>query len=107
MNNSDIVFVNIDDFYQTFLHEWEKHLISSGVKQGKKPFHLYVSEVMTIVITFHQSGYRDFQTYYIHFVCRYLTNEFPELISYTRMLNLTQGVLVRFALTSLIVRQGR
>nr|WP_241896482.1 hypothetical protein [Candidatus Enterovibrio escacola] len=49
---------------------------------------------MTIVIAFHQSGYLDFKTYYIHFVCRYLINEFPELISYTRMLKLMQGVLV-------------
>ncbi|PCS23434.1 Mobile element protein [Candidatus Enterovibrio escicola] len=40
---------------------------------------LSVSEVMTIVIAFYQSGYRDFKTYYIHFVCRYLTNEFPEI----------------------------
>ncbi|PCS23088.1 Mobile element protein [Candidatus Enterovibrio escicola] len=29
---------------------------------------------MTIVIAFHQSGYRDFKTYYIHFVCRDLTH---------------------------------
>nr|WP_150138515.1 hypothetical protein [Candidatus Enterovibrio escacola] len=49
---------------------------------------------MTIVITFHQSRYQNFKTYYIHFVCRDLTNEFPELVSYTRMLKLMQGVLV-------------
>nr|WP_199399580.1 transposase [Candidatus Enterovibrio escacola] len=49
---------------------------------------------MTIVIAFHQSGYRDFKTYYIHFVYRYFTNEFPELVSYTRMLNLMKGLLV-------------
>ncbi|WP_150138797.1 hypothetical protein [Candidatus Enterovibrio escicola] len=36
---------------------------------------------MTIVIPFHQSRYRDFKTYYIHFICRYLTNEFSELTS--------------------------
>nr|WP_263363823.1 hypothetical protein [Candidatus Enterovibrio escacola] len=58
---------------------------------------------MTIVIAFHQSGYRDFKTYYIHFVCRYLTNEFPELVSYTRMLKLMQGVLLCFYLDH---RQG-
>ncbi|PCS21678.1 hypothetical protein [Candidatus Enterovibrio escicola] len=45
------------------------------------------------MIAFHQSEYRDFKTYYIHFVCRYLTNKFPELVSYTRMLKLMQGVL--------------
>ncbi|PCS22674.1 Mobile element protein [Candidatus Enterovibrio escicola] len=42
--------------------------------------------MMTIVIAFHQSGSRDFKTYYIPFVCHYFPNEFPELVSYTRML---------------------
>ncbi|WP_223824325.1 hypothetical protein [Candidatus Enterovibrio escicola] len=64
---------------------------------------------MTIVIAFHQSGYRDFKTYYIHFVCRYLTNEFPELVSYTRMLKFMQGVLVplRSYLTHLLGKVDR
>nr|WP_146679420.1 hypothetical protein [Candidatus Enterovibrio escacola] len=48
---------------------------------------------MTIVIVFHQSRYRDFKIYYIHFICRYLTNE---LVSYTRIFRLMQGVLVPF-----------
>nr|WP_263363576.1 hypothetical protein [Candidatus Enterovibrio escacola] len=43
---------------------------------------------MTIVIAFHQSGYQNFDTYYIHFVRRYLTNEFPKLVSYMRILKL-------------------
>ncbi len=94
MYNFNSVFVDVDDFCQTSLPTWEKHLISSGIKQKNKPSHLSVSEVMTIVITFHQSRYQNFKTYYIHFVCRDLTNEFPELVSYTRMLKLMQGVLV-------------
>nr|WP_150138934.1 transposase [Candidatus Enterovibrio escacola] len=49
---------------------------------------------MTIVIAFHQLEYLDFKTYYIHFVCRYLTNEYPEFVSYTRMLKLMQCVQV-------------
>ncbi|PCS23182.1 Mobile element protein [Candidatus Enterovibrio escicola] len=47
------------------------------------------------MITFHQLGYQNFKTYYIHFVCRYLTNKFPELVSYTRMLTLMQDILVQ------------
>ncbi|PCS24160.1 Mobile element protein [Candidatus Enterovibrio escicola] len=50
--------------------------------------------MMTIVIAFHQSGYRDLKTYYIHFVCRYLTNKFPKLVNYTRIFKIMQGVLV-------------
>nr|WP_158523725.1 hypothetical protein [Candidatus Enterovibrio escacola] len=38
---------------------------------------------MTIVIAFYQSRYREFKTYYIHFIYHYLTNEFPELTSAT------------------------
>ncbi|PCS22051.1 Mobile element protein [Candidatus Enterovibrio escicola] len=44
------------------------------------------------MIAFHQSGYRDFKTYYIHFVYHYLTNEFSELVTYTRMFKLMQGL---------------
>nr|WP_150137982.1 hypothetical protein [Candidatus Enterovibrio escacola] len=92
-NNLDAVFIDVEDFCQTFLPTWKKYLISSGVKERSKPSHLLVSEVMTIVISFHQSWYLDFKTYYIHFVYRYLTNDFPELVSYTRMLKLMQGIL--------------
>ncbi|PCS23478.1 Mobile element protein [Candidatus Enterovibrio escicola] len=88
MNNLDAIFINIDDFCQTFLPAWKKQLISSGFKQRNKLSRLSVNEVMTILIASHQSGYRDFKTYYIHFVCHCLTNEFPELISHTRMLKL-------------------
>nr|WP_223823726.1 hypothetical protein [Candidatus Enterovibrio escacola] len=94
MNNLDAVFVDGVNFCQTFLPAWKKYLISSSVKQRHKPSHLSVSKVRTIVIAFHQSGYRDFKTYYIHFVCRYLTNEFHELVSHTKMLKLMQRILV-------------
>nr|WP_263364335.1 hypothetical protein [Candidatus Enterovibrio escacola] len=39
MNNLDIIFVDVDGFCQPFLPAWEKHLISSGVKQRNKPSH--------------------------------------------------------------------
>nr|WP_223824337.1 hypothetical protein [Candidatus Enterovibrio escacola] len=93
MNNLNAVFIDVDDFCQTLLPAWAKPLISSGIKQRNKLSRLSVSEVMMIVITFHKSGYRNFKTYYIHFVCRYLTDEFPNLVSYTRMLKIMKGVL--------------
>ncbi len=61
---------------------------------------------MTIVIAFHQSRYRDFNTYYIYFVCRYLTNEFSELVSYRRMFKRMQNVLVPL-FSYLTLRQAR
>ncbi|PCS23801.1 Mobile element protein [Candidatus Enterovibrio escicola] len=72
----------------------KKYLIPSGIKQRNKPSRLSVSEVMTIVIAFHQSKYQNLKIHYIHFVWYYLTNEFPKLVSYTKMLKLMQGILV-------------
>jgi len=39
---------------------------------------------MTIIIAFHQSGYRTFKHYYLQQVSRYLRAEFPDLVSYNR-----------------------
>jgi hypothetical protein len=52
------------------------------------------AEVMTIIIHFYQSHYRDFKNYYQHYVCHQLQPYFPELLSYTRFLALMPSVVV-------------
>ncbi|WP_150143348.1 hypothetical protein [Candidatus Enterovibrio escicola] len=59
MHDLDAVFVDVDDFCQTFLPVWKKDLISSGVKQQNKPSCLSASEVMLIMIAFHQSRFKN------------------------------------------------
>ena len=94
MNNLDAIYVDVDDFCLLFEPQWLEHLISTGEKQRIKPSRLASSEVMTILIAFHQSGYRDFKTYYTKFVCQYWRHYSPDLVSYTRMLKLL-GYLTR------------
>lgn len=93
MINLDAIYVDVDDFCLLFEPQWLAHLIETGEKQRIKPSRLSCSEVMTILIAFHHSGYRDFKTYYIQFVSQYWRGYFPELVSYTRMLKLLQTVL--------------
>ena len=93
MINLDAIYVDVDDFCLLFEPQWITHLIETGEKQRNKPSRLSHSEVMTILIAFHHSGYRDFKTYYIQFVSQYWQHHFPELVSYTRMLKLLQTVL--------------
>ena len=57
MNNLDAIYVEVDDFCLLFEPLWLKHLIKSGEKQRIKPSRLASSEVMTILIAFHQSGF--------------------------------------------------
>ena len=49
---------------------------------------------MTIVINFHQSGYRTFKDYYINHVTKYLAREFPRLVSYSRFIELMPQALI-------------
>ena len=49
---------------------------------------------MTILIHFHQSHYRDFKAFYIQHLLAHLRAEFPDLISYSRFVDLIPSVLV-------------
>jgi hypothetical protein len=54
---------------------------------------LCLSEVMTILIGFHRSGYRNFKTYYLEEVPQPQAADFPGLVSYTRFIDLVPGTL--------------
>lgn len=52
-----------------------------------------ISEIITLLIHFHQSHYRDFKAYYCDYVCQHLRGEFPGLVSYTRFVELMPSAL--------------
>jgi DDE family transposase len=87
------LFVSVDDFCQVFLPFWERKLLEDGSKKRRRSGQLRVSEIMTIIIHFHQSHYRDFKTYYREQVCQHLRAEFPKLVSYERFVLLMPSVL--------------
>lgn len=87
------LFCSTDDFWKTFAQEWNKHLLDSGrPKRGPDP-ELTTSEMMTIVILFHQSGYRTFKHFY-QYISNHLKKEFPNLISYSRFVYLMKTIFV-------------
>jgi hypothetical protein len=49
---------------------------------------------MTILVLFHQSGYRNLKQFYLEFVSRYLRAEFPSLVSYNRFVEFERDALV-------------
>lgn len=87
-------FCDVDDFCQYFEPKWERHQLKSGLRQRRRKSRLSLSEVMTIVIHFHQSGYRTFKAYYLNHVQRHLNKEFPNLVSYSRFVRLMAQAMV-------------
>lgn len=86
------LFCDVDDFCQLHEKEYEAHLLRSGyVKRIRRP-QLSASEMMTIIIHFHQSGYRTFKSYYTKHVMQHLSREFPTLVSYNRFVALMPRV---------------
>lgn len=80
------LFCDVDDFCK-LMSRYEVPLQLGSPKRGPKPS-LALSEIMTIIIHFHQSHYRDFKAYYIQHVLPHLQAEFPGLVSYNRFVEL-------------------
>jgi hypothetical protein len=88
----------VDDFCQLFLPVWQRHLIENKLKKRNRQGKLRISEVITILIHFHQMRFRDFKTYYEKYVKVYLKHLFINLVSYTRFLELIKESLVPFCM---------
>ena len=88
------IFYEIDNFCKAFVRFWQRFLLKQGLAKRIKPCSLCLSEIMTILVNFHMSGFRTFKDYYIKYVCTSLRREFPWLVSYNRFVELMPGALV-------------
>jgi Transposase DDE domain len=88
------LFCHVDDFCQSFLPAWQAHLLGCGARKRRRARSLSESEIMTILIAFHQSHYRDFKSFYTEHVCQYGQGEFPGLVSYNRFVECVPAVLI-------------
>lgn len=88
------LFCDVDDFCQSFVPTWQKRMFSAGAIQRQRERSLSISEIMTILIHFHQSHYRNFKAYYTEYVQERLRKAFPGLVSYTRFVEFIPSVLV-------------
>jgi transposase len=88
------LFWQVDDFCQRFQPQWERQLLDNGLKRRKRARGLCLSEIMTLLIGFHQSSYRNFEAYYSKQVQLYWRSAFPGLTSYNRFVELIPETLI-------------
>lgn len=86
------IFYHVDEFCKEFEQEIRKKMLPPRKRNRKSS--LTLSEIMTISIFFHHSGYKTFKSYYCKHVCKYLKKAFPGLVSYNRFVELQQQTVV-------------
>ena len=88
------LFCDIDDFCLNFQANDRQTFLLSDSEKRKKKCGLSLSEVMTIIVHFHQSNYRYFKHYYHNYVRQHLKDYFPKLVSYNRFVELKKFALI-------------
>ena len=88
-------FCKIDDLTLKFkVFEVSFWLFAPNSKPTRKP-KLTDSEIITILVLYHESGYKTFKDFYKRFVLKALKSYFPNLVSYDWFLTLMQRVLMQ------------
>jgi hypothetical protein len=100
------MFCDIDDFCKVFEPLYTQRLLQMGQQQRRRRSTLALSEILTIIVYFHASHYRDFKAYYLAHVQVHLRPYFPALVSYTRFVDLMPRALVPLC-CYLQTRKGR
>ena len=88
------LFCSVDDFCRTFEPQWKQQVLGCRLKLRHRQRNLSLSEIMTILIGFHQSCYRNFKTYYHEKVQTEWAQAFPGIVSYQRFIEWVPSTLV-------------
>jgi IS5 family transposase len=81
------VFCEIDDFYKVFEKVWKSRMMS-GKRVRNRRGRLSMAEVMTILVMYHESGYKNLKSFYLREIALKYRKEFPYLVSYNRFVEL-------------------
>ena len=103
------IFFATDNFCNEFKNEFSKlstHPISGSKKSRNRATSLCDSEVITLLISFHNGQFRNFKHFYVNYVCVHLKNDFPDLVSYNRFIELSHRHALVFMLFIQYARKG-
>ncbi|MGI4805840.1 MAG: IS982 family transposase [Janthinobacterium lividum] len=94
-NKISDIFYLVDEFCKDFDNSTKGFILG---KPSKRPAMMSKSEVISMCMLFHLSGFRCFKHFYMFYVQRHMQGEFPRTVSYNRFVELSQGVLLPMAI---------
>jgi hypothetical protein len=89
------IFYLVDEFRNEFSKSFETHLLGNMPK--KAPI-MSDSEVITILIFFHYGSFKTLKHFYLFYVQKHLSSDFPNTVSYNRFVELSQKVCLPMTL---------
>jgi transposase len=92
----DTLYCFINDFCKGFETWYQKQLIGDSGTRRNRACRLNLSEILTILIAYHQSGMACFKYFYLN-LCQWHRNLFPGLVHYDRFV-----VLIKRAFPALL-----
>lgn len=58
------LFCDGEDFCQTFLPVWQEQQLTNGDRKRYRAHRMSYSEMIILLVSYHQSGYRTFKWFY-------------------------------------------
>lgn len=93
------IFYHIDEFCNVLPNDsGMKLMLIDEKRERNREFRLALSEVMTIMIYYHHSGYKTFKDYYIKHVLVAMASDFKGLVAYNRFIELKKYAALPLAL---------
>ena len=88
------VFCEVDDFCQAFETQWQSYLLGSGAPPREPQPGLSVSEIITLLLVLHSSGFKYLKHFYQGFALPVLRQWFPGMPCYEQFVTLQQRAFV-------------
>lgn len=93
------IFYSVDEFCKQIEPQFKKKAIGEdGKKRRNRAFKMSDSEIITILILFHLSGYRTLKAFYPQMICKERRQHFPVVLSYNRFVEREQMVSLKLYL---------
>ena len=87
------IFCDADDFCKAY-EEYCRNRLLMDKEEVVPRTRMSLSEIMTILIMYHLSGYRNFKWYYTKHIMVYQRKDYPDLVSYNRFVEIMKFALV-------------
>jgi hypothetical protein len=83
--NSRIFGLVVNTFADRKKYKIKGFVIENSYKKKRNgPMRMSISEIMTIIIMFHMSGYKIFKDFYMNYILYMYRKKFPKTVSYNR-----------------------